>query len=225
MPPKKQKKQNHVMAPELPIGLVLQDCLRKQWKVGEPIGKGGFGSIYSCCSVDKKDRSQCVLKVEPKDNGPLFVEVNFYQRAAKFEMIEKWIKLRNLSHLGVPKLYGTGHHDLRGCSLRFLIMQRFGCDLQKLFDRHKAFPLGTCFRLGLSLTDALEYLHEHEYVHADIKGANVMLDEQERNVYLVDYGLAHRYNPGGAHQSYKEDPRTRHDGTIEYTSMDSHKGI
>ena len=43
-------------------------------------------------------------------------------------------------------------------------------------------------------------------------------------VYLVDYGLAYRYNPGGDHKGYDEDPRRRHDGTIEFTSIDAHNG-
>jgi len=44
-------------------------------------------------------------------------------------------------------------------------------------------------------------------------------------VYLLDYGLAYRYNPGGVHVPYKEDPKRKHDGTIEYTSRDAHRGL
>ena len=43
-------------------------------------------------------------------------------------------------------------------------------------------------------------------------------------MYLLDYGLAYRYLPDGKHIPYKEDPKRRHDGTIEYTSMDAHRG-
>lgn len=43
-------------------------------------------------------------------------------------------------------------------------------------------------------------------------------------VYLVDYGLAYRYLPDGVHKEYKEDPKRCHDGTIEFTSIDAHKG-
>ncbi len=44
-------------------------------------------------------------------------------------------------------------------------------------------------------------------------------------VYLVDYGLAFRYAPDGKHKEYKEDPRRCHDGTVEFTSRDAHKGV
>ena len=43
-------------------------------------------------------------------------------------------------------------------------------------------------------------------------------------IYLVDYGLATKYHPDGKHKDYKEDPRKVHDGTIEFTSIDAHKG-
>lgn len=44
-------------------------------------------------------------------------------------------------------------------------------------------------------------------------------------VYLADYGLSYRYCPAGVHVPYKENPKKRHNGTIEYTSLDAHKGL
>ena len=69
----------------------------------------------------------------------------------------------------------------------------------------------------------MEYIHKATYVHADIKGSNVLLgfgkggDEQ---IYLVDFGLASHYTT----KDYKPDPKKMHNGTIEYTSVDAHKG-
>lgn len=44
-------------------------------------------------------------------------------------------------------------------------------------------------------------------------------------MYLVDYGLAYRYAPESVLKEYKEDPKRCHDGTIEFTSIDAHKGV
>ncbi len=41
----------------------------------------------------------------------------------------------------------------------------------------------------------------------------------------MDYGLAYRFNADGNHKEYKEDPKRKHDGTIEFTSLDAHKGV
>lgn len=49
--------------------------------------------------------------------------------------------------------------------------------------------------------------------------------DQAHRVYLVDYGLAFRYNADGQHVEYQEDPRKAHDGTIEFTSIDAHNGV
>lgn len=42
---------------------------------------------------------------------------------------------------------------------------------------------------------------------------------------MIDYGLAFRFMQDGKHKEYKEDPRKAHDGTVEFTSRDAHKGV
>lgn len=44
-------------------------------------------------------------------------------------------------------------------------------------------------------------------------------------VYLADYGLSYRYCPKGVHKEHKENPKKSHNGTIEYTSLDAHRGL
>lgn len=70
----------------------------------------------------------------------------------------------------------------------------------------------------------MEYIHSKDYVHADIKGANILLGatkETANQVYLVDFGLATRFSTA---TEFKPDPKKAHDGTIEYLSRDAHKG-
>ncbi|KAJ6661839.1 hypothetical protein lerEdw1_013010 [Lerista edwardsae] len=112
-------------------------------------------------------------------------------------------------------------------SYRFMVMDRFGKDLQKIFEESgKRFTRKTVLQLGLRILDVLEYVHEHEYVHGDIKASNLLLSYKvPHQVYLVDYGLAYRYCPEGIHKVYKEDPKRCHDGTLEYTSIDAHNGV
>lgn len=44
-------------------------------------------------------------------------------------------------------------------------------------------------------------------------------------MYLADYGLSYRYCPTTNHKEYKENPKKGHNGTMEYTSLDAHKGV
>lgn len=218
------------LAEEFPPGEVLTDSAKKQWKLGPPIGQGGFGRLYLANENSSKtvgSDAPYVIKVEPSDNGPLFSELKFYMRAAKPEMIQQWTNSHKLDYLGVPRYWGSGLHEKSGNSYRFMVMDRFGKDLQKIYeDTGKQFPHKTVLQLGLRLIDILEYIHEHEYVHGDIKASNLLLHHKYPNqVFLVDYGLAYRYSPDGVHKEYKEDPRRCHNGTIEFTSVDAHKGV
>ncbi|XP_040556984.1 serine/threonine-protein kinase VRK1 isoform X1 [Gallus gallus] len=212
------------------LGEVLTDTSRKEWKLGVPIGQGGFGRLYLADVNSSKSvgsDAPYVVKVEPSQNGPLFTELKFYMRAAKPDEIQKWTKSHKLKYLGVPRYWGSGLHEKSGNSYRFMIMDRFGRDLQKVYEENaKRFAHKTVLQLGLRILDILEYIHEHEYVHGDIKASNLLQSYKNPNqVYLVDYGLAYRYCPEGVHKAYKEDPKRCHDGTIEYTSIDAHKGV
>lgn len=43
-------------------------------------------------------------------------------------------------------------------------------------------------------------------------------------VYLGGYCHAFRFCPGGQHVEYREGSRTAHEGTVEFISLDAHKG-
>ncbi|XP_070836198.1 serine/threonine-protein kinase VRK1 [Chaetodon trifascialis] len=231
MPPKGKGRApaKRKLAEEFPPGEVLTDTAKKAWKLGHPVGQGGFGLIYLADENSARPvgaDAPYVIKVEPSDNGPLFSELKFYMRAAKPDLIQSWMKSRKLKNLGVPRYWGSGLHERGGKRYRFMVIDRLGTDLQKKFEEcERRFPRKLVLQLGLRLLDILEYIHEHEYVHADIKASNLMLSHGDSNqVYLVDYGLAYRYAPDSVLKEYKEDPKRCHDGTIEFTSIDAHKG-
>ncbi|XP_053568007.1 serine/threonine-protein kinase VRK2 [Bombina bombina] len=214
-----------------PEGEILTDTSRKRWKLGKMIGQGGFGRIYLAsphCDVPVDvDNAAHVIKVEYHQNGPLFCELKFYQRAAKPENIHSWKIRRNLDYLGIPTYWGSGDYEFKSLSYRFMVMDRLGADLQKILNDCKGKLHGTTvMQLGIQLMDALEFIHENEYVHGDIKAANVLFDCANPNkVYLADYGLSYRYCPNGNHKLYEEKPRKGPNGTIEFTSIDAHKGV
>lgn len=230
MPAKKPRKPKGM--PDFRPGETLVDLIKKQWKLGDLIGWGGFGALYYASpDIDKSvdDKATYVAKVEPHANGPLFGELAFYQRVAKEETINQWLSSKKLKHLGVPQYIGSGSHEKDGKKYRFMIMERYGDDVDQIFAQcSKCFHIQTVLTLAIRIIDILEYIHKHGYVHADIKGSNLMMGYttgRKDQIFLVDYGLAYRFNPDGVHKEYKEDPKRRHDGTIEFTSRDAHKGL
>uniref|UniRef100_A0A8B9NKJ0 VRK serine/threonine kinase 2 n=1 Tax=Accipiter nisus TaxID=211598 RepID=A0A8B9NKJ0_9AVES len=197
MPPKNRGRGK--LPVPLPRDMILKDTEGKVWRLGSQIGHGGFGLIYLASPqthVPVEDDAVHVIKVEYLENGPLFSELKFYQRAAKQEHIRKWMNLKKIRCLGIPVFWGSGLAEYKGKSYRFMVMERLGEDLQRIFeDCGRRFKKETVLQLGA------------------------------RMVYLADYGLSYRYCPNGNHKQYQENPRKGHNGTIEFTSIDAHKGV
>ncbi|XP_009475651.1 PREDICTED: inactive serine/threonine-protein kinase VRK3 [Nipponia nippon] len=162
------------------------------------------------------------LKLDVKD-GKIYNEQNFFQRAAKAGTVEKWKKRHSVPLLGIPNCVGFGLH---ADSYRFLVFSDLGRTLQSVLNdglyllREKA-----AFQIVVRLLDCLEYIHENEYVHGDITAENIYLNPADlTQVTLAGYCFAFRYCPGGKHVAQREGSRTPHEGTIEFISLDSHKG-
>ena len=49
---------------------------------------------------------------------------------------------------------------------------------------------------------ALDYCHSMGIMHRDIKARNVMVDDKNKTVRLIDFGLAEFYHPGLATNKY-----------------------
>ncbi|KAI4479763.1 hypothetical protein M0804_010813 [Polistes exclamans] len=221
---------------KLPVDEILTDITQNKWRLGNSIGYGGFGDIYLASkdiTSPVRDDAQYVIKIEPHNNGPLFVEMNFYIRASRKHMIESWCKTQRKRRIGVPTYEGSGSHIYNGQRYRFLVIPRYGIDIGKLFIlNNRKLPTKLVNNLAVQMLDALEYIHSHGYAHADIKGPNILLAPYDDSVvreksqaYLVDYGLAYRFRTtAGIHKPFVHDERRAHEGTLEFTSRDAHHG-
>ncbi|NWU90817.1 VRK3 kinase, partial [Upupa epops] len=167
-------------------------------------------------------KQRYLIKLDVKD-GKIYNEQNFFQRAAKAGTVEKWKKCHSIPLLGIPHCIGFGLH---ADSYRFLVFSDLGRSLQSVLSdglhllREKA-----AFQIAVRLLDCLEYIHENEYVHGDITAENIYLNPADlTQVTLAGYCYAFRYCPGGKHVALRQGSRTPHEGTIEFLSLDSHKG-
>ncbi|XP_050099056.1 nucleosomal histone kinase 1-like [Anopheles aquasalis] len=227
---KRKKAGNKYQMPEsIPLGTILTDNQKGQWKIGPSIGIGGFGEIYAAYNIAESvpkhfDSYPYVVKIEPHENGPLFVEKTFYMKNCQSKDIEKHRKRYKLKHLGIPHYVSSGTHDLNNIKHRFLVIPRYGESLQTMLLRHdKCLPLQAVYRIALQMLDVLEFIHLCGYVHTDLKATNILfVDKAYDRVCLVDYGLATKCD---ALDIFKPDPKKKHNGTIEYTSRDAHQGV
>ena len=235
MPPKKagggakKKTANGYKFPEhLNEGTILTDLAKKQWVLGKTLGKGGFGEIYTAKESARGDER--VVKIEPHENGPLFVEMHFFMRAARPDLVAEYNKTRkNKEKPLLPLLRGNGSYMHKGTeNYRFLVIDKLGKDLDKVFENGKnTFSLAQVSSIASQVVTTLEYLHSTSHTHNDIKAANLLLGPEPNStqIYLVDFGLCVKYSTDNSgHKEYKPDPRKMHDGTIEYVSRDGHIG-
>uniref|UniRef100_A0A023F9V7 non-specific serine/threonine protein kinase n=2 Tax=Triatoma infestans TaxID=30076 RepID=A0A023F9V7_TRIIF len=231
-----QKKRNPSTNDRVPDlikqGEILCDVTKKKWRLGKSIGMGAFGDIY--LASDDISRhvgpdSRYVIKMEPHSSGPLFVEMNFYLRAAQEARIAEWKSRRRVTSLGMPQMYSFGSHVHRGTRMRFIVLSRYGESIEKMLIKHSyKFHVKTAFTLAFHILNVLEYVHNEGYVHSDIKGHNMVLGLQRDHapVYLVDFGLATRYrNKDGTHKEASPDGRKAEAGTTMFSSRDAHKGV
>ncbi|CAF2874948.1 unnamed protein product [Rotaria sp. Silwood2] len=212
------------MAEPFTNGTILTDLCHKTWSIGLPIGQGGFGCIYECRSTSSKTPTY-VVKVEPDSNGPLFCEMHFYLQLGKKTLQDTFIKANQLDHLGAPQLISHGMHGSATTKrrYRFLIIpyykQTLANELQLTNNN-----IGHCLNekrvqsIGKQILDIFEYIHSHGYVHADVKAENILMNDSI-HIYLLDYGLSRKVS-----LQYEEKIQRRHEGTLEFTSLDVHRG-
>ncbi|XP_045387050.1 inactive serine/threonine-protein kinase VRK3 isoform X2 [Lemur catta] len=213
----------------LPTGMVLTDKSGRQWKLGSLQTRDDQGILYEAeptsilaCGSDPQ-KQKFSLKLDAKD-GRLFNEQNFFQRAAKPLQVNKWKRLYSTPLLAIPTCIGFGVHQDK---YRFLVFPSLGRSLQSALDDNPKHVMSerSVFQVACRLLDALEFLHENEYVHGNVTAENIFVNPQDLSqVTLAGYGFTFRYCPSGKHMAYMEGSRSPHEGDLEFISMDLHKG-
>ncbi|AAG02903.1 putative ser/thr protein kinase [Betaentomopoxvirus amoorei] len=187
----------------------------KSWEIKNLIAKGGFGTVYKLC--EKNDNNNCyAIKIEPSDNGPLFVEMHFYKKINKNE-IKNFIDAKNLSYLGIPLLYHNGIIKKDNIEYRYIVIDYYEFNLNDILKKYIKLPIITIYKITIQILYILEYLHKKKYTHNDIKKNNIMFNSSLTKVYLIDYGLIYNMN---SNQEYNI--KCSNDGTLEYLPLITH---
>eukprot|EP00051_Salpingoeca_urceolata_P016080 m.212086 g.212086 ORF g.212086 m.212086 type:complete len:489 (-) comp18583_c0_seq6:35-1501(-) len=244
MAPRKKAAMNQgPVATKAVVGASLVMPGKRTIKVGSMIGQGGFGAIHLAKETKAAGSSSVtaasadlVVKIEAVDSGGLFSEMkvlaNLNLATWQSQDCSAWKRQHKYKHLGLPRMLGCITTSVGRQQYRVMALDRLGDSIHAAVKPHgpnaKLSP-GAAFRIALDVVNALEYVHDHGYVHADIKGANLCRGRHaadKERVYLIDFGIACSYHqPSGDHIAYDEDPRRRHDGTLEFTSVDAHRGV
>jgi serine/threonine protein kinase len=114
-----------------------------------------------------------------------------------------------------------------------MLMDLLGSSLEDLFaESGKRLTLRTVLQLGEQILDRIEFMHEKNILHRDIKPDNFLMGagKNAHLVYIVDFGLSKKFIQesktliyADKHIPYKEGKELT--GTARYASINTHMGI
>lgn len=186
----------------------------KRFVIQKKIGCGSFGEIYS--AIDRRTGEKLAAKAERSDakHPQLKFENKVYTTIPR--------------DVGFPEVFWFGESGK--CNV--MVMELLGPSLETLFAScRRKFSLKTVAMLGLQVIDRLRHVHEHNYVHRDVKPDNFLIGKQnstdgtDKIVYVIDLGLCKRYRDGKTHTHIPYRDKKRLTGTPRYASIFTHQGI
>ncbi|MAG30498.1 MAG: hypothetical protein CL908_06335 [Deltaproteobacteria bacterium] len=149
---------------------------QQRYEIIEEIGRGGMGLVYK--ARDRRLGRIIALKRMPENlrDHPTAVQLFLGEAQAAARM----------NHANIVTLYDAdqehGHF--------FITMELLeGLPLNKILEQRGRFGPRDTARLGIQACAGLQYAHEQNIVHRDIKTSNLFIT-RERLLKIMDFGLA-----------------------------------
>ncbi len=145
-------------------------------EIMECIGQGGMGSVYRAKNF-KLDRQVAIkiLKSDRRESG---------EAVARFA--REMVLSAKFNHPCIVKALHAGEQD----NMPYLVMELIdGVDLNQLVRRLGPLPVPEACHIVRLAALALQYAHDQQVIHRDVKPSNLMITA-EGSVKLLDLGLA-----------------------------------
>ena len=124
---------------------------------------------------------------------------------------------------GIPTLRWYGQEK----KYEVLVMDRLGPSLEDLFKScSRRFSMKTVLMVADQMISRVEYVHNKNYIHRDIRPENFLVGVGENcnKLYLIDFGIAKKYcDSSKKHMPYKDDKIMQ--GAALFASINAHFGI
>merc|ERR1711881_253079 len=126
--------------------------------------------------------------------------------------------------VGIPTVRWFGKEG----DYNVMVMEILGPSLEDLFNFcSRRFTMKTVLMLADQMIGRIEFLHNKNFIHRDIKPDNFLMGigRHCNKLFLIDYGLAKKFrdNRTRQHIGYREDKNLT--GTARYASINAHLGI
>ena len=181
-----------------------------KYRLVRKIGSGSFGDIY--LAINTTNGEEVAAKIESiKARHPqLLYEFKLYK------ILQGGIGIPHIRWYGPERDYNV------------LVMDLLGPSLEDLFNFcSRRFTMKTVLMLATQMIGRIEFIHNKNYIHRDMKPDNFLMGigRQCNKLFLIDYGLARKFrdNRTRQHIAYREGKNLT--GTSRYASINGHLGI
>lgn len=188
----------HILVGLLPlierVQMLLEGLQLGHYRLLRLIGSGGMGEVY--LAEDPRIGQQVAIKVLRTETGPDPLADVTQEAVRLFEREARTIAL--LDHPHILPLYGFGDARVNDILLTYLVMPyRKEGSLATWIRQHSGLPLLSPQEVEhfvRQAADALQYAHEHQIIHRDVKPSNFLLrsrrDTKWPDLLLADFGIA-----------------------------------
>jgi len=157
-----------------------------KYEIIAPIGSGGMGTVYK--AIDREKDETIAIKV-------LFRRYDIDKKKRKRDYLGREIVITSgLEHPNILKIFPeiVEAEDNEGFIRRCLLMEYIdGHNLRKhIRDRDLTWEQSV--DLCLDICIGLDYLHQNNVVHRDVKPENFLISRDGGQVKIADFGLSKR---------------------------------
>jgi hypothetical protein len=190
----------------LPNGHVLQNG---KYRITHVIGQGGFGITYKGVWYTEVKGSLGTVQTEVpicikeyffkdycyRETESFAVKVHSETGKVLFDKFkEKLIKeAKILSEVHHPHIVNVlevfEENDTAYIAMEYIS----GCSLKYMMDREGILPEPKVLRYVRQIGEALQFVHEKNILHLDIKPSNILIDSSGK-ARLIDFGVSKRYD-------------------------------
>ncbi|XP_044480260.1 serine/threonine-protein kinase STY46-like isoform X2 [Mangifera indica] len=172
--PKVEKQEQtriyHVNLPRIDVSEIDASLLKYEYK----ISSGAYGDLYKGTFYSQDVAIKVLTAEHLKEN---------MQR----EFAQEVYIMRKLRHKNVVQFIGACTRPPRMCIVTEFMS---GGSMYDLLQKQKGgFKLPSLLRIGIDVSMGMNYLHQNNIIHRDLKAANLLMDEHGV-VKVADFGVA-----------------------------------
>ena len=203
-----EKNQNLILQTvKIPQLKNIRKIIFKKYLPIKTLAKSRYSAVFLAKCV--KDNKYVAIKMQGKDS-----KISELQKEAFY--------LYALKGFGIPKILSFGIFG----RYKVLVESLLGKTIETLLksNKNKISRMKDICMISIQIIERIEYIHNKNIIHQDIKPANFLVGNPDDSViYVIDYGMSKKYRSSikGNHILFSKKKKFR--GTFNFSSINSMK--